>query len=136
MKALLLTLFCANLFVTSGAQVNNLIGTWSIIDLTYVSDQGTQKVMEAEIKAGTAITDLYIMNDGKFKQTSNMSGTGTMDTYEGTWNTDENKLVFTLKIGEQVADIEYKYELKENILYLIRSNPQETMKITMNFKKK
>ena len=136
MKALLLTFLCAYLFVTSVAQDNNLIGTWSIIDLTYVSDQGTQKIMEAEIKAGTAITDLYIMNDGKFKQTSNMSGTGTMDTYEGTWKTAENNLIFTLKIGEQVADIEYKYELKENILYLVRSNPQGTMKITMDFKRK
>jgi hypothetical protein len=65
-----------------------------------------------------------------------MSGTGTMDTYEGTWKTTENKLIFTLKVGEQIADIEYTYELKENILYLARSNPQGTMKITMNFKKK
>ena len=136
MKALILTFFTINLFFISIAQDNSLVGTWSIIDLSYVSDQGTQKVMEAEIKAGTAITDLFIMKDSKFKQTSNMSGTGTMDTYEGTWKTTENKLIFTLKIGEQIADIEYKYELKENILYLIRSNPQETMKITMNFKKK
>jgi len=136
MKALILTLFCTNLFITSVAQDNNLIGTWSIIDLTYVSDQGTQKFMEAGIKAGTSITDLYIMKDGKFRQTSNMSGTGTMDTYEGTWETAENNLTFTLKIGEQVADLEYKYELKENILNLIRSNPQGTMKITMDFKRK
>jgi hypothetical protein len=136
MKTLILALICVATSFGLKAQDKRLIGTWTIIDLIYVTEQGTQKVMEAEIKAGTATTDFFIMEDGKFKQTSNMSGSGTLDTYEGTWKTSENKLILTLKIGEQVHDIEWGYELKDNTLALTRANPTGTMKIVNTFRKK
>ena len=57
--------------------------------------------MDDQIKSGLAITDYEFMEDGKYKLTSNMSGTGTMDSYEGTWNTVDSLLKMTLTIENQ-----------------------------------
>jgi hypothetical protein len=114
----------------------NIEGTWGIIDLTYVTPEGTQKVMEAEIKNGSAVSDYYFMSDGKFKQTSNMSGSGTLDTYEGTWKLTGNKLIVTLKYQGQLIDVDYTCEMKNSLLVLTRTSPDGKMSIVNTFKKK
>jgi hypothetical protein len=137
MRTLIVGVLCLVTPFVIHAQNNALIGTWKIVGLEYVTDQGTQKVMEAEIKAGTATTELYIMDDGKWKQTSNMSGSGTLDTYEGTWKTSGNKIIVNLKIGDQYFDVEWTYELKDNSLILTRAaDPQGKTKIVNTFRKK
>lgn len=114
----------------------NIEGIWGIIDLTYKTPEGTQKVMEAEIKNGTATTDFYFMKDGKFKQTSNMSGSGTLDTYEGTWKLTGEKLIITLQINGQSMDVDYTCELKSELLVLTRTSPDGKMSIVNTFRKK
>lgn len=117
-------------------QKMNIEGVWGISDLTYITPQGTQKVMEAEIKNGSAVTDFYFFTDGKFKQTSNMSGSGTLDTYEGTWKLTGDKLIITLQISGQSMDVDYTCELKNGLLVLTRTSPDGKMSIVNTFKKK
>ncbi len=76
--------------------------------------------MEAEIKNGTATTDFYFMKDGKFKQTSNMSGSGMLETYDGTWTLNGSKLIITLSLQGQLIDVDYMCELKNELLVLTR----------------
>jgi hypothetical protein len=114
----------------------NLAGTWGIIDLTYNTPDGTQKVMEAEIKNGSAITDFYFMSDYKFKQTSNMAGNGKLDTYEGTWKVTGNKLIITLNFEGRLIDVDYTCEMKNDLLILTRTSPDGKMSIINTFKRK
>ena len=140
MKTLLLIFIVSMGFSINYLRVNeqgiNIEGTWGIIDLTYITPQGTQKVMEAEIKSGSAVSDIYFMSDGKFKQTSNMSGSGTMDTYEGIWKITGNKLIITLQINGQPIDVDYTCEMKNELLVLTRTSPDGKMSIVNTFKKK
>jgi hypothetical protein len=92
--------------------------------------------MEAEIKNGSAVSDYYFMSDSKFKQTSNMSGSGTLDTYEGTWKLTDNKLIVTLKYQGQLIDVDYTCEMKDGLLVLTRTSPDGKMSIVNTFKKK
>jgi hypothetical protein len=131
----MLFIFVATTFL-SEAQDKELVGTWNIIECAYITNSGTEKIMEEQIKSGTAVTDYFIMEDGKYKMTSNMSGSGTLDTYEGTWKTSDNKLIMTLNINNQPMEIEWKYELKENILVLSRANPDGTLTIANTYRKK
>ena len=117
-------------------EATNIGGTWGIIDLTYITPEGTQKVMEAEIKNGSAVTDIYFMSEGKFKQTSNMSGSGTLDTYEGTWKITGNKLIITLQFNGQPIDVDYTCEMKNELLILTRTSPDGKMSIVNTFRKK
>ncbi len=128
-------IFCANCSKEQEQQ-KTIEGTWGIVDLTYKTPDGTQKVMDAEIKNGTATTDFYFMKDGKFKQTSNMSGSGTLETYDGTWTLNGSKLIITLSLQGQLVDVDYMCELKNELLVLTRTSPDGKMSIINTFKKK
>lgn len=128
-------IFCANCSKEQEQQTT-IEGTWGIVDLTYKTPDGTQKVMEAEIKNGTATTDFYFMKDGKFKQTSNMSGSGMLETYDGTWTLNGSKLIITLSLQGQLIDVDYMCELKNELLVLTRTSPDGKMSIINTFKKK
>jgi hypothetical protein len=134
MVAIVFSMGCSK----DGEQEQNLTieGTWGIIELTYKTSDGTQKVMETEISKGTAVTDFFFMSDGKFKQTSNMSGSGTLDTYEGTWKLTGDQLIITLQIEGQKVDVDYTYEFKNNLLVLTRTSPDGKMSIINTFRKK
>lgn len=140
MKTLILIFICAFIFSANcnkeQEQQINIDGTWGISDLTYKTPDGTQKVMEAEIKNGSAVTDFFFMDEGKFKQTSNMSGSGTMETYEGSWKLTGNKLIITLQLNGQSVDVDYTYELKNGLLILTRTSPDGKMSIVTTFKRK
>ena len=128
-------IFCANCSKEQEQQTT-IEETWGIVDLTYKTPDGTQKVMEAEIKNGTATTDFYFMKDGKFKQTSNMSGSGMLETYDGTWTLNGSKLIITLSLQGQLVDVDYMCELKNELLVLTRTSPDGKMSIINTFKKK
>ncbi len=136
MKTYLLVLFCIATFSISNAQVKDLIGTWNIIDFATISDNNNVKMTEDKLKENGSVWDLFFMEEGKFKQTSNMSGTGTMDSQEGDWKTSDKNLTIGLQINDRKFELIYTYELKENILVLTRSNPMGTMKIVSTFRKK
>ena len=121
---------------TSNAQVSNLIGTWTVFEMTQVSGQNSQKMTEDQFKAEGAFEDYFFLEKGKFKQTGNLSGEGTVSTQEGTWKITENKVIMTLQLGEQKMDIDYTYELKENTLFLTRTSPDGNMKVIMACRKK
>ena len=104
--------------------------------MAYVSIEGIQKKSEDQMKADESVTDFYFMEDGKFRQTSNMSGTGTLDTYEGTYKVNGKGLIITLQIGERSMDVDYTWEMKEKALVLTRTSPDKSMKIVAAYRKK
>jgi hypothetical protein len=140
MKTLLLICIVSMGFSINCSKANeqgiNIEGMWGIIDLSYVTPDGTKKVMEDDIKNGTAVSDFFFMNNGKFKQTSNMSGSGTLDTYEGIWKIKGNNLIVTLKFEGQLIDVDYTCEMKNEQLVLTRTSPDGKMSIVNTFKKK
>lgn len=118
------------------AQESGLVGKWKIIEYTYSNPNGSEKVVEDQIKSSNTIADYFIMEDGTFRQVSNMSGTGSLETYDGNWKTTgNNTLTITLKINSKPLDLEWKYELKGDTLIITRSNPARTLTISNTFRK-
>jgi len=120
----------------SKAQVNELIGTWSVFEMTHLNNQESYKMTEDSLKAHNLFEDYYFMKDSKFKQTGNLSGHGSITTEDGTWKITDNKMIMTLQIGERKLDVDYTWELKNKILLLTRTNPAGTFKVTMALRKK
>lgn len=118
------------------AQEVDFKGTWTMFEMVYIVGENTQKMTEDMMKINNAFTDLFIMEAGKFRQTSNMAGSGTTETYEGTWKVVENKLIFTLIINNQPMDVDYTWEMKPSSLILTRTSPDGSMKIVSSYKKK
>ena len=134
MKTLFATFFCIATCLVSNAQTTDLNGSWDIIEFGMVSDENTNKTEEDQLKKDGSVWSLFFMEEGKFKQSSNMR-TGTMESQEGTWKTSEDILALELQFNEKIIKLEYTFELKENILVLNRSNPMGTMKIVTKFRK-
>ena len=123
-------------FTASKAQVNELIGTWTVFEMTQLNNQESYKMTEDSLKAHNLFQDYYFMKDSKFKQTGNLSGHGSVTTEEGTWKITDNIMIMTLQIGERKLDIDYTWEQKDKILLLTRTNPEGTFKVTMALRKK
>lgn len=136
MKKIVFLFICIWFVTLSKAQVSDLIGTWTVFEMTQVSGQDSHKTTEDQFKAEGAFQDYYFMDEGQFKQTGNLSGEGKESTQEGTWKIIENKVIMTLQLGERMMDVNYTYELKENILYLTRTSPDGNMKVIMALRKK
>lgn len=136
MKTTILTLLCLMAFSSIRGQDKNLIGTWNLTGWANITSAGTTKMTEAQLKAENQSTLYIFLEDGKFKVTTNMSGSGTIDSYDGTWKSSENKVTITLKIGEQTADLDNTYELKNDTLILTRVAPDNSIKIINTFTKK
>ena len=120
----------------SKAQVYELIGTWTVFEMTQLFNQESHKMTEDSLKAHNLFQDYYFMKDSKFKQTGNLSGHGSVSTEEGTWKIADDKMIMTLQIGGRKRDIDYRWELKDKILLLTRTNPAGTFKVTMALRKK
>jgi hypothetical protein len=136
MKTIVFILLCFLAVSASKAQVNDLIGTWTVFEMTQISGQTSEKMTEDQFKANGAFEDYFFMEEGKFKQTGNLSGEGAVSTQEGTWKIMENKVIMTLHLGEKKMDVDYTYELKENKLFLTRTSPDGNIKIIMVCRKK
>ncbi|MGD0755582.1 MAG: DUF5004 domain-containing protein [Bacteroidales bacterium] len=136
MKTLILVVLCLTTFSTIKGQDKKLVGTWNLTSWSNISSAGSANMTEAQMKAENQSTLYIFLEDGKFRVTSNMAGSGTMDTYDGTWKSSENKLIITLKIGEQTADLDNTYELKNDTLILTRVAPDNSIKIVNTFSKK
>ncbi len=130
-----MTLICTITFTISTAQVPELMGSWNIIEFEVINDNNTNKRTETSLRKDGAVWDLFIMEESKFKQTSNMR-TGSIESHEGEWNDSENLLTFKILVNNQEINLVYSYELNENILVIERNNPKGTLRIIAKFRKK
>lgn len=136
MKTLACILFCFSAVPVLTAQVVDLTGTWSMTGYSYIENEVTLDEMTEEMMGDSLVTDFIFMEDGKFKQTTNMSGSGTLDSYEGTWKTSGDKLLITLLVGGRNMDLDYTFEPSDKILVLTRTSPSGTSKIVSSYRKK
>lgn len=137
MKSTLLLVMCLLSLTASKAQNASLIGTWTMFEYSWTNDQGKQITTEDQIKADGGVSEYLFMDDGSFKLTSNMADESTgMATYEGSWKFDEGKLMLKMKLGEQLVDVVWNAECKDNILNLSRSSPDGSVTVVNSFRRK
>jgi hypothetical protein len=137
MKTSLFFLFCFLSFASLKAQNAELTGTWTMYEYSWTNDQGKQVTTEDQIKANGGIGEYQFTDDGNFKLTSNMADESTgIVTYEGTWKLEEGKLMLKLKMDDQLVDLVWDAEIKDNNLHLTRSSPDGKVKVVNSFRKK
>jgi hypothetical protein len=136
MKKHLLTLICIFIISPAFTQDYDITGIWEIVEMTSVSPQGSETMPEDQMKLNGSVTDFYFMGKGKFKQVSNMSGPGTLDTFQGSWKTAGNKLTISMNRGGRIIDMDYKYEMRGALLVLSRTSPDGKIKVTNTFREK
>jgi hypothetical protein len=134
MKTIAGLMFFIALLSLANAQVTDLVGTWNVIEFEMIRNEESQKTLEKELRENGSVWDLFFIEDKVFRQTSNMSGTGSTDSQEGTWEVSDSKLLLNIFVGEQKIELVYNYEQRDDLLVLTRSNPMGTVKIVATFR--
>ena len=116
------------------AQTTDLTGSWHIVEFAMDNQGNSNKMAEEQLKKDGAVWSLFFMDEGKFKQTSNMR-TGEMESQEGSWKTSDDNLALEMLFNEQTINLNYTFKIEENVLVLTRSNPAKTVTITTRFRK-
>ena len=125
-------LFCS----TIHAQDIDITGTWTMCGMTWTNGQDITKTTDDQLKAQGAVTDYVLMPEGKMKLTSNMTGSGKLDTFEGTWKLDGKKLIIGLTRDGNPVDIAWDFDFQDGIMILKRSSPNGSSSVENNFKRK
>ena len=76
------------------------------------------------------------MSDGNLKLVSNMTGSGKLETAEGTWKLEGDKLTCSLSMNENLVDIVWDFEFKDDVINLKRTSPDGSTSVVNSFKRK
>ncbi|UCH11284.1 MAG: hypothetical protein JSU61_05185 [Fidelibacterota bacterium] len=139
-----LGILCCSLFL-GACEDNNaskrhgdpaLIGTWDIIEMSWITPSDTTTYIETQLNGMGAVWTLVLRADGTLEQVSNMSGSGTLDTQTGTWSTSDGQLTITLTFPAAAAStLVYEYAVDGELLTLSRASPMGDMIIRADFRK-
>ncbi len=136
MKISLFVLFC--LFTGKGllAQEIDITGTWTMFEMTWTNGDEVNKTTEEQLKDQVMTSDYIFMPDGKLKLISNMTGSGNLETVEGTWKLEGDKLICSLTVNENPVDISWDFEFKDDFIHLKRTSPDGSTSVLNSFKRK
>ena len=73
---------------------------------------------------------------GKLKLISNMTGSEKLETAEGTWKLEGDKLTCSLREEENPEDITRDFEFKDEVIHLKRTSPDGSTSVVNSFKRK
>ncbi len=136
MKISLFVLFC--LFTGKGllAQEIDITGTWTMFEMTWTNGDEVNKTTEEQLKDQGMTSDYFFMPDGKLKLISNMTGSGNLETVEGTWKLEGDNLICSLTVNENPVDISWDFEFKDDFILLKRISPDGSTSVVNSFKRK
>ena len=125
---------CKNGDLLEPERDTTLVGTWDITKISWVSADETVTYTESDLNEMGSVWTLQMEDDGTLEQTSNMSGSDTLETQTGTWcstSADQFSITFTA----WGITILYEYTIDGIILELTRKNPAGNMRIDAEFTK-
>ena len=132
----LLVLFCLLTAKEIQAQEIDITGTWTMFEMIWTSGEEVNKTTKDQLKDEGMTSEYFFMPDGKLKLISNMTGSGNLETVEGTWKLAEDKLTCSLSVDENLVDITWDFEFKDEVIHLKRTSPDGSTSVVNSFKRK
>ena len=135
-KISLLLLICLFTGKELLAQEVDITGSWTMFEMIWTSGDEVNTTTEEQLKDQGMYSDYSFMPDGKVELISNMTGSGILETYKGTWKLEGDKLTFSLIIEENPVNIVWDFEFKDDFIHLMRSAPDGSSSVVNSFKRK
>ena len=129
-------LFCLLTAKDIQAQEVDISGTWTIFEMIWTSGDEVNLTTEDQLKDQEMMSDYFFMPEGKLKLISNMTGSGNLETMKGTWKLEGDKLTFSVSVDENLVDIIWDFEFKDDVIHLKRSSPDGSSSVVNSFKRK
>jgi hypothetical protein len=133
-------LFLILLISIIGLQAANnkrLFGVWELVEFQ-LFQKGTPTVSdEKTLRDAGAIWNMYLNEDGTFKQEFNMrSPDMKMETEKGKWSTANDSLFIELQIDTFTNKMNYSYILLGDVVVLTLQHPTSPDKVVTRFRRK
>lgn len=118
------------------AQEFDITGTWTMFEMTGLRGDEVIKTTEDQMKNEGMISEYSFMSEGKLKVLSNMGGSGNLETLDGTWELEGDKLTCSFKIDESPVAVPYDFEFKDDYIHLKQTFPDGSSSVVNSFKRK
>lgn len=119
------------------AQDPDITGSWTMYEMTWTSGDQVNTTTEEQLKAEGMFSDYDFKPDGKLRLTTNMAmGSSELQTMEGTWKLEGDKLTYTFVIEGMERDLAWGFEYKDEAIHLSRSAPDGSSSVVNSFKRK
>ena len=112
-----------------------LVGTWKLIEMRWISLNDTTTTTESQLNDMGMFDIAEYYDDGTFKGTTNMSGSGELETHSGTWTSVGNQLVLNYTSPPGLPSIIWEYTFSDNLLKLKRSSPSGDETVSLDYRK-
>lgn len=119
------------------ANNKRLFGVWELVEFQ-LFQKGTPTVSdEKTLRDAGAIWNMYLNEDGTFKQEFNMrSPDMKMETEKGKWSTANDSLFIELQIDTFTNKMNYSYILLGDVVVLTLQHPTSPDKVVTRFRRK
>jgi hypothetical protein len=118
------------------AQDVDITGTWIMYEMIWSTGDEVNKTTEDQLKSEGMTSEYSFMSDGKLKLISNMTGSGSLETVDGTWRLEGENLTCSFNMEGTSRDIIWGFEFKDEAIHLTRTSPDGSTSVVNSFKRK
>jgi hypothetical protein len=118
------------------AQDVDITGTWAIYEMIWTSGDEVNKTTEDQMKEEGMTSEYFFMPEGELKLVSNMTGSGVLETVDGKWKLEEDKLTCSFILEGNPVDITWDFEFRDDAIHLKRTFPDGSTSVINSFKRK
>ena len=119
------------------ANNKRLFGIWELVEFQLVQKGKSTVSDEKTLRDAGAIWNMYLKEDGSFKQEFNMRTPDMkMETEKGKWSTANDSLFIELQIDTFTNKMNYSYILLGDVVVLTLQHPTSPDKVVTRFMRK
>ena len=118
------------------AQEVDITGTWIMYEMVWSTGDEVNKTTEDQLKSEGMSSEYSFMPDGKLTLISNMTGSGNLETVDGTWKLEGENLTCTFNMGGTSRDIVWGFESADEAIHLTRTSPDGSTSVVNSFRRK
>lgn len=118
------------------AQEVDLTGSWTICEMTWNMGDEVNTTTEEQMKAEGMTSEYHFKPEGKLTLVTNMAmGNPELQTIEGTWRLDADKLITGFERDGNLREITWDFEFKDGMFHLKRTSPDGSATVVNSFKR-
>jgi len=119
------------------ANNKRLFGVWELVEFQLVQKGKSTVSDEKTLRDAGAVWNMYLNEDGSFKQEFNMRTPDMkMETEKGKWSTANDSLFIELQIDTFTNKMNYSYILLGDVVVLTLQHPTSPDKVVTRFRRK
>ena len=113
-----------------------ITGPGTMYEMIWITGDEVNKTTEDQMKDEGMTSEYFFLPEGKLNLVSNMTGFGVLETLEGAWKLDVDKLTCSFILEGNPVDTTWDFEFKDDAIHLKRTFADGSTSVVNSFKRK